>query len=214
MPEPLPSFAVEPVGLPSGLAVGPTGGAGYVRSIRSMRTTQEIVESIDKRLRELDDEIKRLDAARAAVDGHQSRPPASATNRRNRAASARSRTKTSAQSRRETSAEVSAESAPRSRKRARATSRGRGVAKGASKPLPADRLESLLSENGGVTTSALAEKTGGSPDHVLMLLRELEAAGRVRRTGQRRGTRWQTITDEDRIRERAAELEATRKRPA
>ena len=82
------------------------------------------------------------------------------------------------------------------------------------KATSADRVESLLSENGGLTTSALAEQTGGNRDHVLRLLRELEAAGRVRRTGQRRGTRWQTITDEDRIRERAAELEATRKRPA
>jgi hypothetical protein len=80
--------------------------------------------------------------------------------------------------------------------------------------ISADRVESALSENGGLTTSALAEKTGGSRDHVLRLLRELETAGRVRRTGQRRGTRWQMITDEDRIRERAAALEATRKRPA
>jgi DNA-binding IclR family transcriptional regulator len=78
--------------------------------------------------------------------------------------------------------------------------------------MPVDHLESLLSENGGLTTSALAEKTGGNRDHVLRLLRELETAGRIRRTGQRRATRWHTITDEDRIRERAAELEATRKR--
>lgn len=82
------------------------------------------------------------------------------------------------------------------------------------KAVPTDRVESMLSENGALTTSAVAEKAGGDRDHVLRLLRELEAAGRVRRTGQRRGTRWQTITDEDRIRERAAELEATRKRPA
>ncbi len=80
------------------------------------------------------------------------------------------------------------------------------------KAIPADGLESLLSENGGLTTSALAEKTGENRDHVLALLRELETAGRIRRTGQRRGTRWHAITDEDRIRARAAELEATRKR--
>jgi GTP-sensing pleiotropic transcriptional regulator CodY len=80
------------------------------------------------------------------------------------------------------------------------------------KAIPADGLESLLSENGGLTTSALAERTGENRDHVLTLLRELETAGRIRRTGQRRGTRWHAITDEDRIRERAAELEATRKR--
>ncbi|MFZ0975819.1 MAG: hypothetical protein WAN22_26585 [Solirubrobacteraceae bacterium] len=47
---------------------------------------------------------------------------------------------------------------------------------------------------------------------MLRLLRDLETGGRIRRTGQRRGTRWHAITDEDRIRERAAELEATRKR--
>jgi hypothetical protein len=47
---------------------------------------------------------------------------------------------------------------------------------------------------------------------VLSLLRELEAAGRVRRTGQRRSTRWHAFTDEDRIRERAAQLAARSKR--
>jgi len=72
----------------------------------------------------------------------------------------------------------------------------------------------LLSDNGGLTTTALAEKTSGNRDQILNLLRELETAGRIRRTGQRRATRWHTITDEDRIRERAAELEATRRRPA
>ena len=76
----------------------------------------------------------------------------------------------------------------------------------------ADRVEALLSDNGGISTSAVAEKTGANRDQVLRLLRELETAGRVRRTGQRRATRWHTITDEDRIRERAAEFEATRKR--
>ena len=79
---------------------------------------------------------------------------------------------------------------------------------------PPTALESLLSGNGGLTTSALAEQAGANRDQVLRLLRDLETAGRIRRTGQRRGTRWHTITDEDRIRERAAELEATRKRPA
>lgn len=78
--------------------------------------------------------------------------------------------------------------------------------------VPADEVESLLSGNGGLSTSELAARADASRDHVLGLLRELEAAGRVRRTGQRRGTRWHQITDEDRIRVRAAELEATRRR--
>ena len=80
--------------------------------------------------------------------------------------------------------------------------------------VPAGRLEALLSENGGLTTAALAERTNGNRDQVLTLLRELETAGRIRRTGQRRSTRWHAITDEDRIRERAADLAARRKRAA
>lgn len=178
-----------------------------------MRTTQEIAESIDNRLRELNDEIKTLDAARVALDGREdrsSRPrPAAVTKRRGSAPRASSRAKASTQSTRKASARVVSEPASRPRKRARKTSRSR--ARPTSSVITADRLESLLSGNGGLTTSALAAQAGGNRDHVLSLLRDLETAGRIRRTGQRRGTRWHAITDDDRIRERAAELEATRK---
>jgi hypothetical protein len=191
-------------------------GAAHARSITSMRTTQDIVQSIEKRLRELKDEIKTLDAARIALESHENRPstrpPAKGANRRNSAGRASALAKPSAQTRREISAETSAESAPRPRKGARPTTRARP--RRALQAVPPERVESLLSENGGLSTSQLAEKTGGRRDDVLRVLRELETAGRVRRTGQRRATRWHTITDEDRIRERAAELEATRRRPA
>jgi uncharacterized membrane protein len=73
-------------------------------------------------------------------------------------------------------------------------------------PLSPERLEQALSAHGGATTASLAEATGASKVRVLAALRELEKAGQVRRTGQRRGTRWHLVTDEDRIRERAAEL--------
>jgi sugar-specific transcriptional regulator TrmB len=53
----------------------------------------------------------------------------------------------------------------------------------------------------------IAERSGVSYSRVLALLRELEASGTVRRTGSRRSTRWLLITDEDRIAQRAAELE-------
>jgi hypothetical protein len=76
--------------------------------------------------------------------------------------------------------------------------------------LGAETAEHLLTESDGVTTAALAERAGAMRDQVLDLLRKLESAGRVRRTGQRRGTRWHWITDDDRVRERAAELEARR----
>jgi hypothetical protein len=59
-----------------------------------------------------------------------------------------------------------------------------------------------------MTTSALAERANANRDQILTALRELEAAGRVRRSGQRRSTRWHAITDEERIQKRAAELAA------
>ncbi len=79
--------------------------------------------------------------------------------------------------------------------------------------VPAGKLELLLADSSGLTTAALAERANANRDQVLILLRELEAAGRIRRTGQRRATRWHTITDEERIQERAAEL-AARSKPA
>jgi hypothetical protein len=144
---------------------------------QGMTTTEAIVDSIENRLRELNQEIESLTAARTALDGREDGAAASAPPvRRKRAA-----------------------------RRARRATRAVEV-------VPAGRLEALLSENGGLTTSALAERTNGDRDQVLTLLRELEAAGRIRRSGQRRSTRWHAITDEDRIRERAAELASRSRR--
>jgi hypothetical protein len=78
--------------------------------------------------------------------------------------------------------------------------------------VPADELTALLGGSSGVSTSELAEATNGTPAQILALLRGLEAADQVRRTGQRRGTRWHLITDEDRIAARAAEIAAQSKR--
>jgi predicted HTH transcriptional regulator len=150
-----------------------------------MRTTQDIVDSIDNRLRELNQEIETLNAARTALDGAQQRSPEPVT-----------------------------ETRPAAGRRASRRTRRRTKPAGAVEVVPAGRLEALLSENGDLTTSVLAERSNGSRDQVLTLLRELEAAGRIRRTGQRRSTRWHAITDEDRIRERAAELASRRRRPA
>lgn len=79
--------------------------------------------------------------------------------------------------------------------------------------VPAGKLEVLLGETPGLTTGALADRANGEHGQVLTLLRELEAAGRIRRTGERRATRWFFITDEDRIQARAAELAAMTKPP-
>jgi hypothetical protein len=80
--------------------------------------------------------------------------------------------------------------------------------------VPAGKLELLLAGTDGLATSELAERANGDRDQVLVLLREPEATARVRWTGARRGTRWQIITDEDRIQQRAAELAALSKRGA
>jgi transposase len=65
----------------------------------------------------------------------------------------------------------------------------------------------LADVSSGLSASAIAERAGVGNSRVLALLRELEASGKVRRTGSRRSTAWLLITDEDRIAQRAAELE-------
>jgi hypothetical protein len=154
-----------------------------------MTNTQTILDSIENRLRELNREIETLIAARSALD-----TPEPARARQPRSSAARP------------------VEAPRPARRTR--SRRRAKTRAGTEVVPAGRLEALLSENGGLTTSALTEQTNGNRDQVLTLLRELETAGRIRRTGQRRSTRWHAISDEDRIRERAADLASRSKRAA
>jgi hypothetical protein len=70
----------------------------------------------------------------------------------------------------------------------------------------------VLLEHRELSSAALAELVDTDRRQVLVSLRVLEARGRVVRVGQRRGTRWRAITDEERIQQRAAELEALRVR--
>jgi hypothetical protein len=78
--------------------------------------------------------------------------------------------------------------------------------------VPAGKLTALLHGSAGMSTSELAKATNGRPDQILALLHELEKTDQIRHTGERRGTRWHLITDEDRIAARAAEIAAQRKR--
>ncbi|HYB26910.1 MAG TPA: hypothetical protein VEF89_09880 [Solirubrobacteraceae bacterium] len=100
--------------------------------------------------------------------------------------------------------------APAPRPRAKQT---RKRASRPAKAVPAETVERLLFGSDGLTTAALAKQSNGDPADVLRRLRELEATGRVRRTGERRGTRWHVMTDEDRIQKRAAELASRSRRP-
>jgi hypothetical protein len=140
-----------------------------------MPSIEQLIESINARIRELNGEIASLEAARSALvsNGAASTPP-------------RQKPKAKQVTRRK----------PRKR----------------TEVLLAGKAETMLAETDGLTTAALAKQAGADRDQVLTLLRDLEVARRVRRTGERRSTRWHAITDEDRIRERAAELASRSKR--
>jgi hypothetical protein len=76
------------------------------------------------------------------------------------------------------------------------------------RPVPTGNVEELLQGAAdGLSAAALAEASGTDYRQLLDRLRELEAVGTIRRTGTRRSSRWRWITDEERITERAAELE-------
>jgi hypothetical protein len=79
----------------------------------------------------------------------------------------------------------------------------------------AETLERLLADSAaGLSANAIARQAGAAYNRTLKLLHELEAAGQVRRSGSRRSTVWQLITDEERIAERAAELERRTSAPS
>ncbi len=88
----------------------------------------------------------------------------------------------------------------------------RALVKTTPRVLPVETLAAALAGSDGMTTGELAQATNGNSRQLLSLLKEQEAAGQVRRSGQRRGTRWHLITEEDRIAARAAELENQRER--
>jgi DNA-binding IclR family transcriptional regulator len=194
-------------------AVGETSGPSAAYD-DTMTRTEEIIDSIDDRLRELHEEIRTLTAARAALDGRD----APATRRRQRkstrpvSSDKDGAAPPAAESAGQVVSVASSESSPPppQEPRVRATPR-RPRARRSVDVVAAGRLEVLLSEHDGMTTSALAERANANRDQILTALRELEAAGRVRRSGQRRSTRWHAITDEERIQKRAAELAARSK---
>jgi hypothetical protein len=169
-----------------------------------MPDIQELVTSIDGRLAEAKKEIVSLEAALASLSGQ---PRAARTSRATKSETSSPRA-SPPPSRLSPSTNGSApEPQAQSPKPAR-----KERAKSAKRLVPAGKLEVLLGASEGVTTASLAEHASGDRNQVLSLLRELEAAGRVRRSGERRGTRWHLITDEDRIAARAAELESQSKR--
>jgi hypothetical protein len=77
--------------------------------------------------------------------------------------------------------------------------------------VPAGKVTALLVRSGGMSTTELADAAKGNRDQVFALLRELEQADQIYRTGQRRGTRWHLITDENPIAARASRTQSQRR---
>jgi hypothetical protein len=189
------------------------------RTLTYMSYIPTLLASLDARLDELASEISTLEGGRAALRTATAAPPTAIAH--NGAARKRPRrpipqTKTPAPQPTAPAADPKPELAaaaangasleaakPRRRAAAKATPTKRSVAS-----LTAEQLEWLLADvTSGLSAGAIAERAGVGYSRVLALVRELEASGKVRRTGTRRSTLWLGITDEDRIAQRAAELE-------
>jgi len=125
------------------------------------------VKDIDGRLRELQDEVSRLEAARSALTGERRRPgrPRGTTNRATRSRPTRART-----ARRSTA----------STSRARSTRRG---ARRGANTRAAQTLE-LVRSRPGITIPQIAEAMKIQPNYLYRVLPRLASEGQVKRNGQ------------------------------
>jgi hypothetical protein len=173
-----------------------------------MTTSTDILESIDNRLRQLREELAALQAAQAALyeqEGRQ-RITRATSGRPGRAAGKRQAAPAVVKGDAEANGAAPASAGPDPRPavpRRRGPKRGRRV-----KVASSETIMPILEGGEAMSTAALAERVDADRDQVLGVLRQMETLGQVRRTGQRRSTRWHMITDEERIQQRAAELAA------
>ena len=114
-------------------------------------TIEDLVESIDGRIRELNGEIASLQDALEALGSKGSSAPAP---------------------------------------KPRAQRPPVGQPSKSTEVVPAGKLVQILADSEGLTTAELAKQANADRNEVLKLLRDLEAAGLARRTGERRATRW------------------------
>ena len=197
---------------------------------RRMPDIPQLVTAIDGRLAEISAEMSALGAAKAESSPHRARPTkhlesplTSAPTTRRVEWDACGLTPPRRQSERSLRRRVServeatrnaggAATPPRS-KRKRTTTVTRPRAGG--RAVQAESLARLLADApAGLSANAVAQRVGAGYSRTLKLLHELEAAGQVRRSGARRSTVWQLITDEDRIAQRAASRQRLRNTPS
>jgi hypothetical protein len=188
-----------------------------------MPSSEQIRESIEVRLGELRSEETSLKAARTALRTNgapraRSRPtgPAARTARRrpstptsDAAATATNAAPAPEPTPPPASSEPSAKTSVRARK-SRTPAEGEPTTRRKrATVLLAGKLETMLGNaEDGLNAVSIAKQASARDAQVRGLLGELESAGRVRRTGTGRASRWRLITDEERIAERTAELEA------
>ena len=193
-----------------------------------MSDIPQLVAAIDCRLTELAAEISALESARAALGGVRTaeRSPAgdaNAVTSRSPARPRRGRRMGSPVPSEPVASGTGTEPVTSVRHDGGAVSRKRSTRKAAAKrtrrpragmAVGAETLERVLATtSSGLSANVIAEQAGAGYTAILKLLHELEAAGEVRRSGSRRTTVWRLITDEERIAERAAELERRRSTP-
>jgi hypothetical protein len=193
-----------------------------------MSDIPQLVAAIDGRLTELAAEISALESARAALDGARTveRSPAgdaNAVTSRSPARPRRPRRTGSPVPTEPVASGTAPEPVTSVRHDGGAVNRKRSTRKAAAKrtrrqragmAVGAETLERVLANtSSGLSANVIAEEAGAGYTAILKLLHELEAAGEVRRSGSRRSTAWRMITDEERIAERAAELERRRSTP-
>gem|GEM_PF-6986711 len=189
---------------------------------------EQLVRSIDGRLEALQGEIASLEEARLALLSNGSPPTSAAAgspSSRAQGETRRGRGRSTGERRRSTGQRGASTGARGGTTGARGGSTGarggrtgaRGGRTGArGRTRNAERLpqavEQILTDSDGLSAPELAERAGARRDQVLEFLRELESSRRARRSGHGRGTRWHLMTEEDWIRQRAADLAARSRR--
>jgi hypothetical protein len=100
--------------------------------------------------------------------------------------------------------------AARGRAARRSASNGRTAGKVALTP---DVVVGLVTAE-GVPAREIRSQVTGSDNQVLKVLKDLESAGKIKRTGQRRATKWHRVTDNARVAARPAAARSAKRRAA